>query len=63
MTEEVKTPEEAQAEAEKKAEEAKKSAERAARAKEVGQGGGYTRILKVGTRKGDNADMAIVELI
>ena len=35
----------------------------AARAKEVGQGGGYTRILKVGTRKGDNADMAIVELI
>ncbi len=35
----------------------------AARAKELGQGGGYTRILKVGTRKGDNADMAIVELI
>jgi len=35
----------------------------AARNKEQGVGGGYTRILKVGKRKGDNADMAIIELI
>ncbi len=35
----------------------------AQRAKELGQGGGYTRILKVGIRKGDNAEMAIIELI
>ena len=34
-----------------------------ARAKELGQKGGYTRILKVGIRKGDNAEMAIIELI
>ena len=34
-----------------------------ARAKELGQKGGYTRILKVGARKGDNAEMAIIELI
>jgi large subunit ribosomal protein L17 len=33
------------------------------RAKEVGQGGGYTRVLKLGARKGDNAEMAIVELV
>ena len=33
------------------------------RAKEVGQGGGYTRIIKLGNRRGDAADMAIVELI
>ncbi|MBE5741671.1 MAG: 50S ribosomal protein L17 [Clostridiales bacterium] len=34
-----------------------------ARAKELGQKGGYTRILKIGKRKGDNAEMAIIELI
>ena len=35
----------------------------AQRAKELGQKGGYTRILKIGARKGDNAEMAIIELI
>ena len=35
----------------------------AARIKEVGQAGGYTRIIKTGMRKGDNAQMAIIELI
>ncbi len=35
----------------------------AARAKELGTAGGYTRILKTGLRKGDNAEMAIIELI
>ena len=35
----------------------------AQRAKEVGQCGGYTRIIKMGQRRGDAADMAIVELI
>ena len=35
----------------------------AARIKEVGQGGGYTRIVKLGQRRGDSAEMAIVELI
>ena len=35
----------------------------AARAKEVGQGGGYTRIIKLGTRRGDCAEMAVIELI
>ena len=34
-----------------------------ARAKEVGQKGGYTRIIKLGLRKGDNAEMCIIELI
>ena len=33
------------------------------RAKELGQGGGYCRILKTGNRRGDNASMAIIELI
>ena len=35
----------------------------AARMKEVGQGGGYTRVVKLGARRGDAAEMAIVELI
>lgn len=35
----------------------------AKRAKEVGQGGGYTRVLKLGARRGDNAEMAFVELV
>ena len=33
------------------------------RAEEKGQGGGYTRIVKKGPRRGDAAEMAIVELI
>ena len=35
----------------------------AARAKELGTAGGYTRIIKTGLRKGDNAQMAIIELL
>ena len=35
----------------------------AKRAKEVGQGGGYTRIMKLGARRGDNAEVALVELV
>ena len=35
----------------------------ATRAKEVGQGGGYTRLIKTGARRGDTAEMAIVKLI
>ncbi|MBQ8451213.1 MAG: hypothetical protein IJ538_00315 [Clostridia bacterium] len=35
----------------------------AERAKEKGQKGGYTRVLKTTIRRGDNAQMAIVELI
>lgn len=35
----------------------------AERAKELGQGGGYTRVIKLGQRRGDAAEMAIVELI
>ena len=30
---------------------------------ELGQGGGYTRILKMGPRKGDGAEMVILELV
>jgi len=33
------------------------------RAKEVGTGGGYTRVLRLGNRRGDNAEIAIVELV
>lgn len=35
----------------------------AKRAKELGQGGGYTRILRLGNRLGDDAEMAIIELV
>ena len=35
----------------------------AKRKEELGVGGGYTRIVKLGTRNGDNAEMAIIELI
>lgn len=33
------------------------------RAEEKGQGGGYTRIIKMGPRKGDAAEMVILELV
>lgn len=33
------------------------------RAKELGIGGGYTRVLRTGNRRGDNAEMAIIELV
>ncbi len=33
------------------------------RAKELGQGGGYTRILRVENRLGDNADLVILQLV
>ena len=35
----------------------------AERAEKLGQGGGYTRIIKLGARRGDAAEKAIVELI
>ncbi len=35
----------------------------AQRKKETGQGGGYTAVIKTGTRRGDNAEMAILKLI
>ena len=35
----------------------------AKRAKELGQGGGYTRVLHMGVRKGDNAEVSILELV
>ncbi|MDD7458217.1 MAG: 50S ribosomal protein L17 [Clostridia bacterium] len=35
----------------------------AERAKELGQGGGYTRILRVENRLGDNAEMVILQLV
>lgn len=33
------------------------------RAEELGQGGGYTRIYLLGTRRGDGAEEAIIELV
>ena len=33
------------------------------RAEEKGQGGGYTRIVKTGPRRGDGAEMVILELV
>ena len=33
------------------------------RAEELGQRGGYTRIIRTGKRQGDNAEMAVIELI
>lgn len=35
----------------------------AKRREELGQGGGYTRIVRTDVRRGDNAQMAIVEMI
>ena len=35
----------------------------AERAKELGQKGGYTRVVKTNVRRGDNAQMALVELV
>ena len=35
----------------------------AKRAEELGTKGGYTRVLKTRVRRGDNAQMAIVELV
>jgi len=35
----------------------------AKRAKDLKQGGGYTRILKLGIRRGDNSPMALAELV
>lgn len=35
----------------------------AERARQSGQGGGYTRVIKLGARRGDATQMAIVELV
>ena len=34
-----------------------------ARATELGKGGGYTRILRTGTRRGDAAQVCILQLV
>lgn len=33
------------------------------RKEQLGQGGGYTRIYRINNRRGDNAEMAIIELV
>jgi large subunit ribosomal protein L17 len=33
------------------------------RAEKLGQGGGYTRIYRLNNRRGDDAEMAIIELV
>lgn len=35
----------------------------ATRAEALGQGGGYTRIIKMGPRRGDAAEMVVLELV
>ena len=35
----------------------------AKRAEETGNGGGYTRIIKMGPRRGDAAEMVVLELV
>lgn len=35
----------------------------ATREADLGQGGGYTRIIRIGNRRGDNAEMVILELV
>ena len=35
----------------------------AERAKELGNAGGYTRVIKSSTRRGDASELAIVELV
>ena len=35
----------------------------ARRKEEVGKGGGYTRVLKMGPRRGDAAELALIELV
>ena len=35
----------------------------AERERDLKQGGGYTRLIKTGKRRGDNADMAIIEFV
>ncbi|HHX49301.1 MAG TPA: 50S ribosomal protein L17 [Clostridiales bacterium] len=35
----------------------------AKREEDLGQGGGYTRIIRLGNRRGDNAEVCIIELV